>query len=414
MDIYRKLLVILIVLLMLFGFIFANIAVAGERTLLNSGFVKDTLDDGEIHYSLHGEFVTFLQELPEEGEEEIPELFLEVMEDVISPDFIRQVLHSNVDAFYGYIDGESEKLLIDLHLDRIENRTDETLKDRFLENNVSQILKSLSQNNDEDFDDVLHEYQGVEYTVSMIDTMLEDEYSYSETISEYRKELEDVVPEDEVDSVIADILDDISEADTVNEEDVLAEQMNRLFSIPLESMISETDYDQFKHEMDQQRTQIALSYSSMMFDEVEREIPHGIDISEEIDDEEFAYIENARNIIQMSWMFIIGSLLAIILLAYLVWTISRSPAVPSFAVGIAAIAAGIAGAVGSWSGKRVLDSLLEEISVNTPQIVLETIEIFMVNIMDVFLLQSIAIAAMGAVFVTISLYIKKRTSGQIL
>ena len=157
-----------------------------------------------------------------------------------------------------------------------------------------------------------------------------------------------------------------------------------------------------------------LSYSSMMFEEIEGEIPHEININEEIDDEEFAYIENARNVIQMSWMFIIGSLFVIILLAYLVWVGSRSPAVPSFAVGIAAIAAGVAGTAGSWSGKRAHESLLEEVSADTPQIVLEMIEIFMINIMDVFLLQSTAIAGLGAVFVTSALYVKKRTSDRIL
>lgn len=401
MESKNKVIIVIIFLALFFSILAVNFSVASERTVLNPDFVNESIEEGNIHESAYEEILLLLDDIAEE-DEEIPEPLVETLKESISPEIILEIATTNVDTFYTYLDGETDDLVFELDLNQVRSNFNSDIESKFVESDISGIIEYLPTQNEDDFNDVIYEYNGTAYTISMIDNMLQDEASYDQTVNDYKNEIQATDPSRDVYDILDEILLEVKDEKT-NLDEPIEEEFNKLLIIPLEHISKNSTYTEFIEEMDEQRKTFSEEYSSIMFQEIVNEVPEEI----EVDDEELAHFDETKQYLQLTWLIIIGLVILIALLIYLLWFATKSVIVTTSIPGLAALLSATSVIVITLYASNLIDMMLTEVSEEIPELGIQLVNVFSTNILYVLQLQSIIIALIGVVLLGITVYYKK-------
>ncbi|RZN62913.1 hypothetical protein [Methanonatronarchaeum sp. AMET6-2] len=412
MGLLRKILVVLLAILLILGFSFASTAITAERTVLNADFVKDTIDDEELHKAIHEEIISTMKDVDEEEpDDEMPEEIINVLGEAVSPDFLRDTIHTNIDFVYEYMDGEKDEIVLEININETRDKFEVEMESLLQQLNLTEITEIIHEEEIEERE-VIHEYQGIEFTLSMVDRMLEDEGSYNEVIDEYRSDLADEVGEDQVDELIQQFIDEVRDeleenAEVDEEEDAFKEAYADLLITPLQSISDEDDYSEFKSSMEEAKTDLSSAFTTLFYTEMLDEFPDEINLNEELDEDEIDLLEDARDYLQMSGLFIV--LLTVVLLVFvaLIWLASGSLITTAYATGASALIASLLGITNHFTTPILLDELMVEIREEAPEAFAEFIETFIMNIVGTHTIHSIILLIIALILIGTGYYLSR-------
>ncbi|OUJ18501.1 putative membrane protein [Methanonatronarchaeum thermophilum] len=418
MGIFRKILVVLLAFLLVVGFAFTASAITAERTVLNSDFVKDTIDNEELHVSIHSEFISILEdEMDEEDEEELPQEMIDILGKTISADFIRDVMHKNIDLAYEYIDGDRDELIFEIDVDDFESNFELEFEKYLLNSSMTEITELLPGNGGMEDLEELHEYNGVVYNISMIDRMLESEESYNEVVDEYRSDLAAIVGEENVDDVIQENIDEIRDEvegdfDGDAEEEAFVNAYVDMMVTPLESIGNEDSYSVFLDNMEDNKSEFSSEFTNAFIGQITEDMPTEINLTDEMDEDDVGLVEDARNLLQLSWIAILVGVIGILVFTGLIWLVSGSLITTAYSAGAAALISGLIGISSYFTAPMVLDRFRNELGEDAPEVLIDGIEAFVTNIVEVQTIISILILMLAVVLLGVGIYLARKNNDE--
>jgi hypothetical protein len=412
-----RLAVFVIVVLLLLTSLTGNAVVASQRTVLDSGFVTNSMAEEDAYTTLH-ETVLSDGEFPfAEGETELPPFAADIASRVVTPAYLQNQTEGNVRRGYAYLHGDREELLLAVDLRPVKNRTPDAVADvvrnttvrelveqvgignvsppgvpvntslvlsltegpesydeareRFREalraEAISQIVNTSYQslNDDQRLGLVIDDYNPDEYTAEEKDQLV------SEREDDIRAVLRQRITEnqgDEIDRRLQEQLnssrqtmkDSLADPDTGTSEEIDA-AAGDLLGVFVDGLTAEDpDYATFDRRLTTAKDDLAPALGSYAESELDQQLPDRLVLTEDIGPDAREQLSSAREAIGIVDLLGVALPAAALLLIGLLALVSRSAGVTAMWTGVAAVAGGLPVFLGAqMAGDRLTAAVAE-------------------------------------------------------
>lgn len=126
MSIARRLGVAAVVVALVTTLFAGNVVIAAHQTVLDPGFVTDTLDEENAYEAIH-EQVLSDGSLPVGDAETLPPFASDLAGEIVTPGYIQSQTEANIDRTYGYLHGSRDSLVVVVDTEPLKERTDDAV-----------------------------------------------------------------------------------------------------------------------------------------------------------------------------------------------------------------------------------------------------------------------------------------------
>lgn len=469
MDLKRSVAVWVLVFALSLSLVGANLVTAGERTVLDPGFVKGSLDEEGVYDEVRMAAMESMGGNLSTGEElGLPIDTEEVLNESLTESYLRGEAERNVDRFYAYLHGDREDLVLAIDLSPVRENVRDTVRSDVEDAGLAELLEASGGD--------LGNGQGVSVDPSVVRGMADSEENFTRSRKDFRGDIEDAVLEEMVDEAFAaasddellalviegydseeytaaekegmvaereaeirDALRDEIEADRGDEVEAAVENrmsevrsalladlegsvggedlpgnvsgpLRDLMEAYVDGLTTDVSYGSFRSEVEDARTRLGDGVAAAVDDALAEDLPDRVDLTEEMGAEEERALEEARSTVATIDVLFLVLPIAALLLIGAVYAVSRSLVVTGFGAGSGLVVAGGSGYVSATVGESQLRRMLAEAG---PGDVVSDIALTLAErMLDVLATQSLVLALAGAILmVAAAVAWRKRGAG---
>lgn len=186
MALIRSLVVSVLVLLLTVSLVGANLVTVGGGTVLDPGFVKETLEEEDAYGLIQEEALSVIGS---DGGGDLPDGTGELVKEVVTEEYLQSEVERNVDSAYGYLHGDREELVLGMDMVPLKESASTTLETRVQERGVIDLLSSSG-----DVGSTV-DMNGVSLDSEVLGRMPDNETSYQEGRAAFRESVRDAAVE---------------------------------------------------------------------------------------------------------------------------------------------------------------------------------------------------------------------------
>jgi hypothetical protein len=402
MSIARRLGVFAVVVCLTLTLLAGNVVVATHQTVLDPGFVTDSLAEEESYEVIHEEALSN-DSLPIGDAESLPPFADNIVGQLITPEYIQSQTESNIERAYGYFHGSEDELVLVVDTRPIKDRADDAVasaventstrelaefagfesgsfsgidvnssvlfglsegpeefsqsrqeirtvaRDRLLDRLVDARFEQSS--NDELLSLVIDNYDSEEYTDEEKAQMVSERES--EIRAALRKELE-AERGDEIDQTVTTLLND-SRSDVKAEyttfDTGFGEEVDTaagdLVGVYVDGLLApDITYEEFSTELNAEKSELGAALGDAAQDRLDEAVADQLVLTDQLDAETKRNLVRARATVVL--MDVLGWFLPLLalVLAGLIWVVSDEIETAALWTGVSAILAAVPGYAG--------------------------------------------------------------------
>ncbi len=457
MSIVRRLGVAAVVVALVTTLLAGNVVIAAHQTVLDPGFVTDTLEEENAYEAVHEEVLSN-GSLPVGDSETLPPFAADLAGEIVTPGYIESQTEANIDRTYGYLHGSRDSLVVVVDTKPLKERTGEAVaaavqnvsarelaafagfegaslegvpvnsstlfslsegpesfsdsraevrsvaRDRLLTRLVDSQFDQSS--NDELLRLVVEDYNSDDYTEEEKEQLVADRESEIRTALREQIEAE---RGDEIDSTVetllnqsrSDLKSQYATFDTGFGSDVDS-AAGDLVGVYIDGLLApDVTYDEFSADLNATKADLGTALGDVARDRLDEQVSDQLVLSNQLGTEARENVVRARaGVVAMDVLGWFLPLLALVL-AGLIWVVSDAVETAVLWSGVAALVAGAPGYVaatlfGPQVEQTVRDSFPEE------QAALADVAVgFLSSTLGAFSAQSLLLAVAGAVLVVV-------------
>ncbi len=177
MSLVRRLAVAVVVVCLTLTLFTGNVLIAAHQTVLDPGYVTDTVESEDGYEAIHAEVVGN-GTLPIGDGETLPPFALDLVGRIVTPEYIQNQTEQNVERLYGYLHGSESQLVVAVDTRPLKQRT---------ETAVAATVRNTSAREIAEFAGVeTQEVQGVSVSTELLFGMEESQSNFQSARSEVR------------------------------------------------------------------------------------------------------------------------------------------------------------------------------------------------------------------------------------
>ncbi|MFB6311374.1 MAG: hypothetical protein ABEH64_09380 [Salinirussus sp.] len=433
----------------------ANAVVAGQRTVLDAGFVTDQLAEEDVYAEAETEIQSQLQsQLNQSAGGNLPVSIdaAAVADEAINRSFIRNQTNRNVRAFYQYLHGNADTLQLAINLEPAKASIAESVGDEAASVDVAEVVGERLASGDTDlpidtelleqltsgpdgYEEARTEFRN-RVRERVIDQMVEQAFMDASNDELLALVIEDYDPtaytESEKEQMVADREDEIRTAireqiTTERSDEIDSQVETRLnnYADSLESQDTETDgnatanvqaagaelsrvvisgfvgdasYEAFNSDLEAAKERFGAAIEELFAERLDEALPATLDLTEQMDANAKQQFETARSAVStLDLLAILLPLLSLGLIG-LAYVPTRSVPRTGKVAGIALLIVGVIGVLAAIIAGDVVSNIIRQSAPNDAPLPIADIALGVVNdIFGTLMTQSLVLGLIGVI-----------------
>ena len=400
----RRVGVFLLSVLLMLSVVAAGGILAAQGTALDAGYVTETLGETDAAAAAESQAEDTITEESGSlgGTGYIPDadgLVRATVDEIVTEELISDVLSTNVERFYAYLNGERPDLVLAIDTTRVTEQVEPTVEDQLRQTPVVDLLR-------QDAFAGAFSLPGSDLGPDRLARAYEDPDTYRQTQDEYSRVLEQTgATRDDVNqSVVGNTRSQVS-----NLPPYLQESVFRLQTTFVLGFTSDLSHDEFRARVEAARDDFYASIARYAQEQVGGQVDDTIDITGQLSESARTDIDNARDVVQLVSTLGLALPVGALVLALLVLLVSHSVSKAVRAVGASLLVAGVLGFVAGTLGGNEAGRLLGEALADTDrEFVVETAQALVDGVFAALNTNFLVVAGVGVVLLLVSLAVDRR------
>lgn len=400
----RRVGVFLLSVLLVLSVVAAGGILAAQGTALDAGYVTETLGETDAATAVESQAEdTIIEESGSlGGTGYIPDadgLVRATVDEIVTEELVSDVLSTNVERFYAYLNGERPDLVLAIDTTRVTEQVGPTVEDQLRQTPVVDLLR-------QDAFAGAFSLPGADLGPDRLARAYEDPDTYRQTQDEYSRVLEQsgATRDDVNQSVVGNTRPQVS-----NLPPYLQESVFRLQTTFVLGFTSDLSHDEFRERVEAARDDFYGSIARYAQEQVGGQVDDTIDITGQLSESARTDIDNAKQGVQLVSTLGLALPVGALVLALLILLVSHSVGKAARAVGASLLVAGALGFVAGTLGGDEAGRLLGEALADTDQeFVVETAQALVDGVFAALNTNFLVVAGAGVVLLLVHLAVDRR------
>jgi len=362
---------------------------AAQSTVLDGGYVTDTLADQDVYGELEAEAESAVTEQIGDSVDTtglVPSgggMVSGVVSDVVTAEYIENQVSRNVETLYAYLHGRTDTLDLSIDPSPLINSISDGVATRIEEVPVADILQTPT---------IQDSFSGLGIDVSRIGVALEDEQEFRDLQDEIGGQLEGT-------GITADELNQSLRQELSLEQypSDVRESVYRLQGTIVLGMTSDMSYDRFREKLESAREEMARTVGAYAQQQVRSQLGSEIDLTDQLDPDARQQLDEGAGYVQLADTLQLALPAVAIVLILVILGLSHSISATARTLGSSLLTVGVLGLIGSQVGAGQASSAIRDAVANEPAWVRSTANAIIDGLFETITTQSAVLAVLGFV-----------------
>ncbi len=403
----RRVGVFLLSVLLILSVVAASGVLAAQGTALDADYVTETVGETDAAAAAESQVEdTIVGETGSlDGAGFIPDadsLVRATVDDVITEAYISDVLSTNLERLYAYLNGERSDLLLAIDTTPVTEGLEPAVEDQLRQTPVVDLLQ-------QDAFASAFSLPGADLGADRLARAYEDRETYRQVQAEYSRVLEQTgATRDDINqSVVGNTRSQVSTFPSYLQESVF-----RLQTTFVLGLTSDLPHDEFRERVEAARDDFYGSIARYAQEQVSGQVDDTIDVTGQLSASARGSIDDARSGVQLVSTLGLALPVVALVLALLILLVSHSVGKAARAVGVSLLVAGVLGFAAGTLGGSEVDRLLGDALADTDQeLVVETAQALVDGVFAALNTNFLVVAGAGVVLLVVYLVVDRRQPG---
>lgn len=400
----RRVGVFLLSALLVLSAVAASGIFAAQGTALDSEYVTETLEETDATAEIEAQAEDAIVEETGSlgGTDYIPNadgLVRATVDDLVTEAYVRNVISTNLERLYAYLNGERSELVLAIDTAPITGDIEPTVEEQLEQTPVVDLLQQDA------FADAFA-LPGTELEPDALARAYEDPETYRQIQDRYSQVIDrtGATRDDINQSVIENTRPRVSDLPPYLQESVF-----RLETTFVLGFTSDLSHEEFRERVEAARNDFYGSIARYAQAQVSEEVDNTIDVTEQLSESDREAVDEARGAVQLVGTLGVVLPVVALVLALLILLISHSVSKAARAVGASLLVAGVLGFVAGTVGSGEVNRLLREALADADQeFVVETVQALVDGIFSALNTNFLVLAGIGVVLLVVYFVVDRR------